>query len=260
MKDYSFIISLMEWSHSRINLYRTCPYAWFSQYIIREDNFSNFFSEYGTFIHDLLAQFYKNEITRDEMVMLYITQFKTEVASRVRAKTFDSMREKYYDAGLDYIQTFEPFKFSKILGVEKKVRFKISEYLFTGFIDLCGEHENGDIEIIDHKSAEIKPRSKKKEPTKTDEELDEKFIQLYLYSIAIFDEYGKYPKYLTFNSFRNGKIIREEFDAEKLEMAKDWAIRTIKRIEKDKSWNPNIDFYFCKNLCNSRNTCEYNND
>ena len=109
----------MEWSHSRINLYRTCPYAWFAQYILREDSFSNFFSEYGTFIHDLLAQFYKNEITRDEMIMLYITQFKTEVASRVRAKTFDSMREKYYDAGLDYIQTFEPFKFSKILGVEK---------------------------------------------------------------------------------------------------------------------------------------------
>jgi hypothetical protein len=82
-------------------------------------------------------------------------------------------------------------------------------------------------------------------------------MQLYLYSIAIFNEYGKYPKYLTFNCFKNGQIIREEFSLEKLEEAKDWAIRTIKIIENTKIWNPCLDYYFCHNLCNSRNTCEY---
>ena len=257
MQDYSFVISLMEWSYSRINLYRSCPYAWFCQYILHEDRNPNFFSEYGTFVHDLLAQFYKGESTQAQMIMEYITKFDSNVVSVVNAKTFDSMREKYYLAGLDYIQNFAPFEFKKIIGVEKKVEFEIAGYKLIGYIDLCGILEDEEIEIIDHKSAKIKPRSKRKVPTKTDEALDNYLIQLYLYSIAIYNEFGKYPKYLTFNCFKTGVIIREAFDMEKLEEAKDWAVRTIHRIENEKIWNPNIDYYFCHNLCDCRDTCEY---
>lgn len=260
MKDYSFIISLMEWSFSRVSLYRTCPYAWFCQYILHEDRNTNFFSEYGTFFHDLQAQFYKGELTKDQIFFEYITKFDSSVVSIVNAKTFDSMREKYYSAGLDYVQNFTPFQFKKIIGVEKKIEFEIGGYKVIGYIDLSGFLEDDEIEIIDHKSKDLKPRSKRKAPTKTDEELDIYLIQLYLYSIAIFNEFGKYPKWLTFNCFRSGVVIRELFDMEKLEEAKDWAVRTIKRIENETKWNPNIDYYFCHNLCNCRGTCEYIQD
>ncbi len=257
MQDYSFIISLMTWSFSRVSLYRTCPYAWFSKYIGREEGISNFFSEYGVFLHGLIADFYANKIDRDIMLIEYITGFDKNVVSKVRAKTFEKMRENYYEAGLNFIKNFEPFDFKSIIGIEKEIEFEIEGYKFTGYIDLVGILQDDEIEIIDNKSKDLKPRSKRKSPTKTDEELDEYLTQLYLYSIAIYNEYKKYPKYLTFNCFKNGQIIREEFSLEKLEEAKDWAIRTIKTIESNEIWNPHLDYYFCNNLCNSRNTCEY---
>lgn len=257
MKDYSFVIELMQWSFSRIQLYRTCPYAWFCQYILREDRNTNFYSEYGTFVHELLARFYKGEATKDEIVMDYITKFNSNVVSVAKGKTFESIRENSYLAGTDYLQKFIPFEFKKLIGVEEKIEFELEGRKIIGYIDLVGFLEDNEIEIIDHKSAKIKPRSKRKTPTKTDEELDNYLIQLYLYSIWVFEKFGKYPKYLTFNCFKTGEIIREVFDIEKLEEAKDWAIRTIKRVESETQWKPNLDFYFCRNLCNCRDTCEY---
>lgn len=247
----------MDWSYSRVNLYRSCPYSWFLQYILDKDKTSNFYSEYGTFIHDLLARFYKNEATRDSILTEYMWKFNSNVISKVNAKTFETMRVKYFEAGANYLETFEPFKFKKLIGVEKKISFKIGDYSFVGYIDLAGFLEDDEIEIIDHKSKDLKPRSKRKTQTLTDEELDTYLIQLYLYSIAIFEEFGKYPKYLTFNCFKNGEIIRELFDIKKLEEAKDWCLRTIHRIEKDTNWLATGDWYFCNNLCNNRNICEY---
>ena len=255
--DYTYEITLMKWSFSRLSLYRTCAYAWFCQYILREDKQSNFYSEYGTFVHELLAEFYKGNITRDELLIYYITDFNSKVTSVIPSKTFDTMREKYYESGLKYIETFEPFQFKEILGIEEEVHFKIDEYDFIGYIDMHGLRDDDEIEIIDNKSKDLKPRSKRKAPTKTDNELDIYLIQLYLYCIPIYDKYGKYPKYLTFNCFKSGVVITEPFDIEKFEEAKDWAIRTIKKIEKQENWNPHLDFYFCNNLCNARSDCEY---
>ena len=52
-----------------------------------------------------------------------------------------------------------------------------------GVIDLVGRSDTGGLVIVDHKSRALKPRSKRKKPTKTNQELDEYLRQLYLYAV-----------------------------------------------------------------------------
>ena len=259
MQDYSLIVNTMVWSHSRLTSFMSCPYSWFLRYILGEDTSSNFYSEHGTFVHELLAKFYKGEASRDMIVIEYLTGFSHNVVSTVNAKTFDSTKAKYIDSVSNYLETFEPFKFNKIIAIEKEYKFKIDEYDFIGYVDLAGYDEAGDLLIIDNKSANLKPRSKKGKQTLTDDELDEYLRQLYLYSIPVFNETGEYPKWLIFNCFKSGVVIKEPFIMADFEKAKRWAKNIIEFIKAERNWNATGDFIYCKDLCNNRKICEYIN-
>ena len=257
--DYSIIISMMVWSFSRLTSFISCNYGWNLRYLDDTKKESNFYGEYGTFMHDLLAKFYNKEATKDEIILEYLLEFKTKISSKVKSKTFENSLIKYFDAGIKYLETFEPFVFKKLGGVEQKVEFEIDGYPFIGYIDLWGFCEDDEIEIIDHKSKDLKKRSTRKIPTKTDEQLDEYLKQLYLYCIPIYNLTGKYPARLKFNCFKADEIITENFDIKKLQEAKGWATIIIKMIEKEKTWSPTGDFIYCRDICNSRSSCEYMN-
>jgi hypothetical protein len=141
------------------------------------------------------------------------------------------------------------------ISTELKCDFSLDGYNFIGIIDAVAD--DGKI-IIDHKSRDLKPRSKRKTPTKTDKLLDEYLRQLYLYCIPVIDIYKAPPEKLAFNCFKSS-WVEEDFDVEKFEETKQWAKRMIERIIDNEDWSPRIDYFKCNYLCDVCDHCEYKN-
>ena len=252
---YRPLIEDMVWSYSRVTCFDDCPYKWFIKYIHfpKEDESPMFYSSYGKFMHKLIELYYKNKITRDEMKLKFLTEFKDNVkGDRPSAKIVSD----YINKGIHYIETFKPVPYN-IIDVEKRIDFKIDDKKFVCVIDMVCE-EDGDIYIIDNKSRDLKPRSSRKTPTLKDVELDEMLKQLYIYSVAVYQHYGKYPKYLCFNCFKSGVFIKEPFDINRLEEIVSEFLNKISMIESSEDFYPRVDYFYCNNLCGFSKSCVYN--
>lgn len=251
--SYKPLIDDMTWSYSRIETFNDCPYRFFLRYIKRYTDDDRFYANYGSFIHKILERYYNGELTKKDMLTTFLIDFKKEVKG-MRPK--ESTVQKYISAGCDYLKSFSPFPF-KMIAVEKKVEFKIGDYNFVGYIDYLGYDEDGSICIVDNKSRDLKPRSNREKPTLKDMELDKMLRQLYLYSVAIEQEYGVLPKLLCFNCFKSGVFIKEQFDMQKYEEAKQWAIESIEKISNAEDFEPNQDFFSCFYICGVSDHCSY---
>lgn len=250
---YKAIVDRMTFSYSRLSSFSDCRYGWFLKYIDCSEEQDMFYASYGKFIHSILERFYKNELEQDEMVSTFLQGFSTEVKGQYPS---ESIVASYVEKGLEYFRNFKPLDMN-ILGVEKQVEFKVSGYNLIGFIDLLGE-KDGELYIVDNKSRELKPRSKKNNLVR-DRELDDMLKQLYIYSEAVYQEFGKYPKSLCFNCFKNGVFIEEPFDIETHKKTLDWVIEQINKIKNAKDFYPALDYFKCKYLCGVHNECCYFN-
>lgn len=253
--SYKPLIEDMTWSFSRVQSFDSCPYKWFLRYIKGWKEDDTFYASYGTFIHKIIQMFYEGKLSATQLPVYYLSNFKQEVRGN---KPKEETVRKYINSGAEYFRNFKPFPFDYV-AVEKKVEFQIDGIPFVGFIDYLGE-KDGEYYIVDNKSRDLKPRSMRAKPTKKDLELDEMLMQLYLYSIAIKEEFGKYPKELCFNCFKNGQFIREPFVEKKLEEAKRWAVDAIRRIENEEAFKENEDVFKCSWLCGYADRCEFHQD
>ena len=251
---YDYIISQMVWSFSRISAFHECPYRFFMRYICAEDDVAPmFFAGYGSFIHSILCDFYTGRISRDEAVTRYLKDFQKSVNGSAPSPDIFG---NYFRQGLSFLQNMQPFD-GTVLDAERRVSFSVDGFPFVGFVDMICRNPRGELCIVDHKSRSLKPRSNRKKPTKSDEELDRYLRQLYLYSIAAFDIYGEYPTQLMFNCFRTGEMIVEPFRQDGFDEAKQWAVESIRAIQTQAKWWPNYDFFRCKHLCGLNSGCEY---
>lgn len=255
IEDISFrpLIEDMVWSYSRINSFDSCPYAWFLKYIKHFKDNPQFYSSYGSFIHKILEQYYNGELTKPQLSAKFITSFKDEVKG---TRPSPAVVEKYIQRGLEYLDSFDDFPY-RMLAVEKKVEFEIDGIPFVGYIDYLGEDSDGGLVIIDHKSRDLKPRSKRADPTENDILIDKMLRQQYLYSTGVKEEYGKFPTTLCFNCFKAGTFIKEPFRMEAYEEAIKWAKEKISSIQDTNEFNPNIDFFYCTHICGLSDECCY---
>lgn len=251
---YSHITSLMTWSYSRISSFEKCPYKFFLTYIAPSKKLPQFFSDYGSFMHGLLADYYSGRLTADGAVRAYLTGFQRHVA----AKAPDSgIFTKYFQQGLSHLKSLSMPR-ERILGVETPVSFQVGGRPFTGYVDLVlFNEENGEITVMDHKSRALKPRSTRGRYTKSDEELDLYLRQLYLYSIPVENAFGVLPSSLAFNCYRTGTVIYEPFSSAAFEAAKDWANQSVEAIIHADDFSPSMDYYFCRYICDVHGECEY---
>ena len=250
--SYKPLIDDMTWSYSRIKTFEDCPYRFFLKYIKGYKETEKFYASYGSFMHRLLEQYYNGVLPRDKMLSTFLLNFQSEVRGvRPRKETV----RKYIDAGCEYLKNFTPFPYNKI-AVEKRVEFQIDGYNFIGFIDYLGEKDNH-LYIIDNKSRVLKPRSGRAKPTAGDKELDMMLRQLYLYSVGTEQEYERLPETLCFNCFRDGRFIKEQFDMQKYEEAKSWAVDNIHKIEQTESFEPRQNFFSCFYICGVSDSCCY---
>lgn len=250
--SYEPLVRDMTWSYSRIKAFDDCPYRWYLKYICKKKGKPMFFSDYGSFIHELIADFYAGKKSAAQVRSEYVKDFKSKVKGRApNPKIFKT----YFTNGLDYFKELKPPK-HKVLSVENKVEFLVNGYKFVGFIDREEEDEDG-LRITDNKSRTLKPRSKRAKPTKADQELDKYLVQLYLYSIPFKERYGEYPKHLCFDCFREKLLIKEPFDKDAFDAAVQWATDSIEEIAKETEFRPNVDFFKCNYLCEMNDKCEY---
>ena len=203
-------------------------------------------------MHKLIEEFYRGKLTKEEMLTKFLFDFHTEVQGE-RPK--ESTVSKYIQCGVEYLRGFSPFPY-KMIDVEKKVEFEIGGRKFIGFIDYLGE-KDGEYYIVDNKSRELKPRSKRAKPTVKDQELDEMLKQLYLYAAAVKQEYGKFPKALCFNCFKNGVFIEEPFSEKVFSETIEWFLKTIDNIADENDFPPYLDYFSCKNICGVKDECCY---
>lgn len=249
----SFVVDQMTWSYSRLKAFEDCPYGFFLRYIYHCQQTRTFFADYGSFVHSILADIYLGKITADDACAIYASEFAQRVVNDAPSP---STYLNYFNAGLDAVK-HPRMPSGKILGVERKVKFKVGQYDFVGIIDLVVEANDGSIEIWDHKSKALKPRTKRLKQSVQDMVLDEYLRQLYLYSIPVIEIYGRKPKTLVFNCYRTGTVIREPFDPVKLGEAKNWATSTIEKVRACEKYLPSADYFKCRYICSMRDECEF---
>lgn len=244
--NYSYLISLMTWSYSRLRAYEDCGYGFFLNYIKEEEETKHFYAEYGSLMHRILERFYSGTITKEQAISMFMARFVLDLPDEVKP----GIRDNYYKQGKEYLSSLVMPK-EKIVGVEDKLDFKVGDYSFVGFVDLLLEDKDGLI-IQDHKSRVLKRDTKKQ-----NEEFDSFTKQLYLYSAGIEQRYGQPPKKLRFNCFRNGTLLEEVFDQSKYEATIQWALNTVGKIEQESEWKPSLEWFKCRFICGFSDSCEY---
>ena len=183
---------------------------------------------------------------------MYLREFKSRVKGRApNPKVFGN----YFKSGLNYIRNIAPFPYNMV-AVEKRVDFSMNGIPFVGYIDYLGE-KDGELYVVDNKSRTLKPRSTRAKPTKTDEELDAYLKQLYIYSAAVEQEYGKTPKSLCFNCFRAPVFIEEPFQEQAYAESKKWLEESVARITAETDFKPDIEYFRCTHLCEMNGHCEF---
>ena len=247
------------WSYSRISKYNDCKYAWLLKYIENIDTEELFFSQYGKFMHTIYAKVLLGEITQKNAPEFLLTNYYKDVNSKAPS---DKVFVSYFRSALKAVDEIGDFLEAvsgyEIAGVEQSLEFKIGDKDFVGIIDLLLKDSAGNFIIVDHKSRTLKKRSKSGK-LKSDAELDKYFEQLYLYSEAVYQTYGKYPKELWLHCYRNDKdkIIKETVSKDTLAQVVANIEDSINAIKNTDIWTPNCDWFACTNLCECHNECEY---
>lgn len=253
MSEFNFILDGMTWSFSRVTAYEQCPKQFKLVYIDCLDKLSGAFAEWGSWCHELLEGFYKGNIPVWDLGAQYIAGYPQHVLCAFPRFNYKvDLDQKYFDRGEEYFQNFEDiFSEYEVVGVEEEISLTINGRDFIGYIDLILKDKQGNYILVDHKS---------KSSFKNKEEKEKYLTQLYLYSEYIKQRFGVYPKWLIFNMFRSGKIVRERFSIEKNRLAVKWLTDTIDKIYCDREFQAKPERFFCDYLCDVREHCAYSND
>ena len=242
------------YSFSKLNSWWVCPYGWKLKYIDHEVGIGNAFSSYGTFVHNIMERYANGEIEIWDLPQIYEWEFDTAVPEEFPYNRYVSLRDSYYQQGLDFLKSFQGYDNYKILGVEKEFEVEFNDWIFNGIIDLIFEDEDGRLIIRDYKSKASFSKA---------EEQKEYARQLYLYSMYISDTYGKFPNELQFLMFRKQSLIRIPFEVNNFCEAFRWAQNTVKAIREAFDYPPVCKLssfnYYAANLCNFRDTCRIKN-
>ena len=225
MGQNDFILDGMRWSFSSVNTYNTCPQAFRLGYLDALPRVDNAFSDWGTWMHEIMERYFKGELEFFELSQVYVDGYKDNVKCEFPPNKFCDLSERYYNAGKEYLDRFDGlFEDYTVLGVEQKVKLDINGRPFVGVIDLLIETPDG-IWVIDHKS---------KSAFKSKRERAEYARQLYLYSIYVKEKYGKWPIKLVFHMVRaGGELIEIPFVEADAMAARQWFLDTIDAIYQD---------------------------
>lgn len=245
----NFFVDEFTWSYSRIQSYETCKYMFYLNYIKeqKKGKIDNFFAQFGKFAHQILELYAQDKLSILDLKKYYINNYKKFIKFKAPPNKYVDLNKKYFNTGLEYFEDFPGYDDYNIVGVEENIYFNIGEHKFRAIIDLVVEDVNKNLIIIDHKT----------KGSMTKKEKEKMLFQLYLYAMAIYSKYEKYPRKLIFNMIRMNEIIEVEFDVRKIDEVQKWAIESIEKIKNDNNWKANPDWFFCSFICDQRRNCKH---
>lgn len=256
MKILHNLSNVESYSYSKLNSFYNCKYGYRKTYIEGDRGIGNSMGDFGSLVHSVLEDYTDGKIEQKDMVEVFRDRFYKEIGS-VTMK-FSSKFEKdctavYLDQVSEFLFGYEGEKGYKVLGTEKKFEFltKIGDKIriLRGVIDLVLEDFEGNIIIVDYKS---------KNRFKSKAEAEQYFRQLYFYSLYIIEEYGVEPSKLRFIQFRINETVERDFDRSKYDEVLKWVEDTILLIDEEEFFPPNTTQpFFCNNLCNHRDDCNF---
>lgn len=258
MGSYKKKLDEKDWSFSSENTYDSCAYAFYLKYIVEsKDGIGNFYAENGKAMHEVLCGIALGDISIENSISEYLNRFDL-ICETVSPSTMDKTCEKC----CDYLAELEPLDpdIYEIIGAEEKLEFKIQGYKFIGYADLILRDKIKNIIIlVDHKSADHFFKKDGITPLANQRENFEAYSkQMYLYCKGIEIKYGFLPDICIWNHFKDGgKISKIHFNEEDYIRAQEWAISTIRRIYKDKTFQANLQYFRCRHLCDFREECDY---
>jgi RecB family exonuclease len=254
MSKYDLILDDMVFSFSNLTLFAQCKKAWYLKYIEDRVKCGNMYAQFGSFCHEILEMYCNEELPKDRLLEYYAEYFEEKVPLICETASYD----KYYGLGAEYFKKINlELNDYEVLGVEKEVRFEIDGRKFIGFIDLLLKSGN-EIIVLDHKSSEFPYSKGGKIKKKCIEKVESYQKQLYLYSKAVYEEYGVYPTKLVWNYFKEkGQFDTVTFDKNVYNNALLWAKNVVDEIYREEDFAENKDYFYCNNLCDYRNgECE----
>lgn len=260
MSEYKEELEKMRWSFSRVKSYIQCPYGFYLKYIVNDEESDNFYAFMGKTMHECLERIFKKERTIDESIEDFETEYlehKDDYGIRDRTK------EKAYELCMDYLCQLDlkELRKYKILGVELKITLMIEGYDYVGYIDLLLEDKKtGEIIILDHKSNQYPFKKNGGVFKNSEKEFEYYKKQMYLYCNGVYEKYGKYPRKIVWNHFKEGKYAVIDFNKQEFDETMKWFVDTIHQIENDKHFVANTEFFYCVYLCGFRYDCEYKED
>lgn len=251
----------MVWSYSRLTSFEHCKYEFYLKYIVKDENKylaeGNFFADVGIFVHEILAMIFEGNLTPDEASLYYVDNFDANVLYKAKKatmeRTFELCADYFANVDFGWLNDYD------ILGVETRVQVNIKGYPFVGFIDLLlRDKRDGKIVIVDNKSSEYPFKKDGSVKASSKQNFSKYKKQMYLYSYAVYEQYGEFPKEICWNHFKDGgQMATIPFIEEDYHAAIDWLIDTIHIAKQETAYEPKQDYFYCNNLCSFRSSCEY---
>lgn len=261
---YEEQIKQMQWSFSRLSCFEQCPYEFYLQYIVKDDELypkeNNYYAEVGSVVHEVLADVFEGKVCIDDSPKVFMERYERDVVSEAKKST---MEKKYEQCAMYFSEVdFNWMKDYEIVGVELNTELEIEGYKFVGFIDLLiRDKTTGEFAVIDHKSSAYFLKRDGSVKKSSAHDFNKYKKQMYLYCHAVHELFGVYPKWISWNHFLDGgRFTTIPFVFEEYQNTIRWMIDSIHRIEIEKEFNPNPEYFYCKYLCSFRTSCEYRNE
>lgn len=149
------------WSWSKINTFRNSKYEYYLKYIAKvdEDRANSIYVTTGGMAHNILENYYENEIPYGQMVEDFEDGWMT--AFDIADLKFDRNDEEhnkqiadhYYDDLKHFFMNHKPLNYG--IKIEEFMTAMIDNSLFQGYIDAYYEDKEGNVHIIDFKTSSI---------------------------------------------------------------------------------------------------------
>lgn len=244
------------WSYSKLSSFDNCPYAWYLHYIEKDDSEEqNWYAVHGSLIHEILEAVANKNMSLSEASMYYAEHFDDNdelISGKIRDSTYEKCADFFSTYAYDYLK-------NDVIGAESHTFFNIESNKFHCYIDLLLQNKDKEYIVLDYKSSPYPFKKNNMDVLKSQEKIfNEHKKQLYLYAEAVKQNYGEYPKELSWLHFKDKKIATIHFLKAELDETVNWANETIDKIEKEREYKPNLDNYvMCNMLCGFRNSCLY---
>jgi len=257
--EWLFKIDGMKWSFSRASSFEHCKYGWKLSYLEGNRGIQNAFSEYGLFHHKIFELLWAGILSVPDIPEYYEKNYSKEVSL-----SFPAMLERWnfskrtYDVGLNFWNNFD-WDVSEwdVLDNEGTIETVYDGVELTIRPDtLVRNKKTGKIWLIDYKTSTsfVKKTMKPKW-----DKIDGYKKQLSLYCYFVEKEMNvEIEKYvLIFPKYTLDETMYFEYNKEEGQETVDWLMGIVKATRNEVDFEPNVEPFFCENLCGVRNFCQH---